>query len=253
MSRRARVCASALSALTMAEYFPRPDRCRHAAVRGQHLPLLAGRQRSLGTAGPHAVGRRLSAHIRPRKWASCRNESRRRSRGPLPRFRRCTCPADDLTDPAPATTFTHLDAFIVLERCDYREGHISRHRPVGLQFAHSRPRRRGRASTTRSPGACRRYSSATASFRTSSLSSACRGAQRRGQAGRRARPQDRALPVAAVLCRRAIHRVPRQLHEEGRHACAASRSCARASGITCPSRRSCTWARSKKPPPRPSG
>ena len=25
-------------------------------------------------------------------------------------------PADDLTDPAPATTFTHLDAFIVLER-----------------------------------------------------------------------------------------------------------------------------------------
>ena len=25
-------------------------------------------------------------------------------------------PADDLTDPAPATTFTHLDAFVVLER-----------------------------------------------------------------------------------------------------------------------------------------
>ncbi|MBU0616128.1 MAG: F0F1 ATP synthase subunit beta, partial [Planctomycetes bacterium] len=31
-------------------------------------------------------------------------------------------PADDLTDPAPATTFTHLDAFIVLERAITEKG-----------------------------------------------------------------------------------------------------------------------------------
>jgi len=31
-------------------------------------------------------------------------------------------PADDLTDPAPATTFTHLDAFIVLERSISEKG-----------------------------------------------------------------------------------------------------------------------------------
>jgi F-type H+-transporting ATPase subunit beta len=31
-------------------------------------------------------------------------------------------PADDLTDPAPATTFTHLDAFIVLDRSISEKG-----------------------------------------------------------------------------------------------------------------------------------
>ena len=31
-------------------------------------------------------------------------------------------PADDLTDPAPATTFTHLDAFVVLERSITEKG-----------------------------------------------------------------------------------------------------------------------------------
>jgi F-type H+/Na+-transporting ATPase subunit beta len=41
-------------------------------------------------------------------------------------------PADDLTDPAPATTFAHLDAFIVLERVDRREGHLPGGRPAGL-------------------------------------------------------------------------------------------------------------------------
>ena len=40
---------------------PRHDRRRHAAVHRQHFPLLAGRQRSVGPAGPHAVGRGLPA------------------------------------------------------------------------------------------------------------------------------------------------------------------------------------------------
>ena len=35
-------------------------------------------------------------------------------------------PADDLTDPAPATSFAHLDATTVLNRADRRKGHLSR-------------------------------------------------------------------------------------------------------------------------------
>src|SRR3954452_11095530 len=37
-------------------------------------------------------------------------------KGPIPSFQAVYVPADDLTDPAPATTFAHLDATIVLER-----------------------------------------------------------------------------------------------------------------------------------------
>ncbi len=44
-------------------------------------------------------------------------------------------PADDLTDPAPATSFAHLDATTVLSRYDRREGHLS-----GGRSARLRPR-----------------------------------------------------------------------------------------------------------------
>jgi F-type H+-transporting ATPase subunit beta len=40
-------------------------------------------------------------------------------------------PADDLTDPAPATTFTHLDAFIVLERSITEKGIYPAIDPLG--------------------------------------------------------------------------------------------------------------------------
>jgi F-type H+-transporting ATPase subunit beta len=38
------------------------------------------------------------------------------SRGAITSVQAIYVPADDLTDPAPATTFAHLDAFVVLER-----------------------------------------------------------------------------------------------------------------------------------------
>ena len=50
-------------------------------------------------------------------------------------------PADDLTDPAPATAFSHLDATTVLSRSDRRAWHLSRGRPSGFHLAHSRSRR----------------------------------------------------------------------------------------------------------------
>ena len=56
-------------------------------------------------------------------------------------------PADDLTDPAPATTFTHLDAFIVLERSIVEKGIY----PPSIRW------RAPRASSTRSTSAQEHY------------------------------------------------------------------------------------------------
>ncbi len=50
-------------------------------------------------------------------------------------------PADDLTDPAPATAFAHLDATTVLSRSDRRARHLSRGRSSGFHLADSRSRR----------------------------------------------------------------------------------------------------------------
>ena len=53
-------------------------------------------------------------------------------------------PADDLTDPAPATTFAHLDATTVLSRHVLRAGNLSGRRSAGLDLAHSRSAHRRR-------------------------------------------------------------------------------------------------------------
>ena len=47
-------------------------------------------------------------------------------KGSITSFQAVYVPADDLTDPAPATTFAHLDATIVLDRAICRAGHLSR-------------------------------------------------------------------------------------------------------------------------------
>ena len=52
-------------------------------------------------------------------------------------------PADDYTDPAPATTFAHLDASISLERCAGRAGALPRRGSAGLHQPHPRPADRG--------------------------------------------------------------------------------------------------------------
>ena len=51
-----------------------------------------------------------------RRWAICRSASRRRSNGSITSVQAIYVPADDITDPAPATAFAHLDATVVLSR-----------------------------------------------------------------------------------------------------------------------------------------
>jgi hypothetical protein len=62
-------------------------------------------------------------------------------------------PADDYTDPAPATTFAHLDATTNLSRAIAELGHLSAVDPLASTVAHSRSaRHRRRALHRRAPG-----------------------------------------------------------------------------------------------------
>ena len=91
----------------------------------------------------------------PPKWARSRNASPRRSKGSITSVQAVYVPADDLTDPAPATTFAHLDATIVLERSIAEKGiypavdplastsHVLDPDIVGEEHYNSRPRRAG--------------------------------------------------------------------------------------------------------------
>ena len=104
----------ALTGLTMAEALPR-RRPRHPVLRRQHLPLHARRHRSVGAARPHAFGGGLPAD-------ACRGDGPLQERitstktGSITSIQAVYVPADDLTDPSPATTFGHLDATVVLSR-----------------------------------------------------------------------------------------------------------------------------------------
>ncbi len=58
-------------------------------------------------------------------------------------------PADDLTDPAPATSFAHLDAHHGVEPRDLGKGHLSGGGPARLDLAHALAAgRRSRSTTT---------------------------------------------------------------------------------------------------------
>ena len=104
----------ALSGLTMAEYFRDEknqdvllfvDSIFRFSQAGAEVSALLGRSPSAwATAG-------LS-----RKWVICRERITSTKKGSITSFQAVYVPADDLTDPAPANTFAHLDSTIVLER-----------------------------------------------------------------------------------------------------------------------------------------
>ena len=70
-------------------------------------------------------------------------------------------PADDLTDPAPATSFAHLDATTVLSRDIAALRHLPGRRPAGLDLADPRPAGDRRGALHASPAASRRSCSST--------------------------------------------------------------------------------------------
>jgi len=132
----------ALSALTMAENFRDKsgketlifvDNVFRFTQAGSEVSALLGRM-------PSAVGYQPTLSTEMGQLQERITSTRQ---GAITSVQAIYVPADDLTDPAPATTFSHLDAFIVLERV-----------------------------TTSAPAACRASCSATRTCRTSSRFSA---------------------------------------------------------------------------------
>ena len=125
-------------------------------------------------------------------------------------------PADDLTDPAPATSFAHLDATTVLSRAISEKGIYPAVDPLELDLAHALAagRRRGTLQhRARGPADPAALQVAAGHHRHSGHGRTVR----RRQADGGARPQDRALPVAAVLRRRSLHGIAGQVRRPGRY------------------------------------
>ncbi len=104
-----------LSALTMAEYFRDEknqdvllfiDNIFRFSQAGSEVSALLGRS-------PSAVGYQPTLS---QEMGILQERITSTKKGSITSFQAVYVPADDLTDPAPATTFAHLDSTIVLER-----------------------------------------------------------------------------------------------------------------------------------------
>jgi F-type H+-transporting ATPase subunit beta len=111
----------ALSGLTMAEYFRDEsgadtmlfiDNIFRFSQAGSEVSALLGRM-------PSAVGYQPTLGT---EMGELQERITSTSKGAVTSVQAVYVPADDLTDPAPATAFTHLDAFIVLARSISEKG-----------------------------------------------------------------------------------------------------------------------------------
>ena len=138
----------ALTGLTVAEYFRDEegadtllfiDNIFRFTQAGSEVSALLGRM-------PSAVGYQPNLAT---EMGELQERITSTKKGSVTSVQAIYVPADDLTDPAPATTFAHLDATTVLSRAVDRDWNLSGGRSAGFDFAHSR-------SAHRRPGALRR-------------------------------------------------------------------------------------------------
>ncbi len=204
----------ALSGLTVAEYFRDQgqdvlffvDNIFRFTQAGSEVSALLGRI-------PSAVGYQPTLAT---DMGALQERITTTQKGSITSVQAIYVPADDLTDPAPATSFAHLDATTVLARAIAEKGIYPAVDPLEFDLAHARSahRRRG-ALRGRPPGAGdpAALQGAPGHHRHSGHGRAVGGRQDCG----RARPQDRALPVAAVPRGRGVHRLARQARQPRRH------------------------------------
>ena len=140
--------------------------CSSTTSSASCRPAPRCRRCSAACRRPWATSRRS-----PTRWASCRSASPRPEGRSITSLQAVYVPADDYTDPAPFTTFTHLDATTELSREIAALGIYPAVDPLASTSQHPRARGRRRAPLRRAPGGCRRSCSATRSCRTSSPSS----------------------------------------------------------------------------------
>ncbi len=111
---------AALSALTIAEHFRDSgtetllfiDNIFRYSQAGSEVSALLGRM-------PSAVGYQPTLAT---EMGQLQERITSTSRGAITSVQAVYVPADDMTDPAPATAVTHLDAFVVLERAIVEKG-----------------------------------------------------------------------------------------------------------------------------------
>ena len=147
--RRARV---GLTGLTVAEYFRDQgqdvlffvDNIFRFTQAGSEVSALLGRI-------PSAVGYQPTLAT---DMGALQERITTTTKGSVTSVQAIYVPADDLTDPAPATSFAHLDATTVLSRDIAAKGIYPAVDPLELYVAHALPadRRRG-ALPGRAPGA----------------------------------------------------------------------------------------------------
>ena len=226
----------ALSALTMAEYFRDVqkqdvllfiDNIFRFTQAGSEVSTLLGRM-------PSAVGYQPTLAdemgVLQERITSTRGHS-------ITSMQAIYVPADDITDPAPHTTFAHLDATTVLSRPISELGIYPAVDPLDSTSPHPRPalRRRGalprRAAGQGDPAALQGPAGHHRDPRH-------RRALRGGQGPRQPGPPDPAVPVAEHLRRRGVHRPSTARSCRSTRPSTRSRSSPRASTTTSPSRRS---------------
>jgi F-type H+-transporting ATPase subunit beta len=110
----------ALTGLTMAEYFRDEGRDVLMFIDNIYRYTLAGTEVSalLGRM-PSAVGYQPTLAL---EMGLLQERITTTKTGSIPSFQAVYVPADDLTDPSPATTFAHLDATLVLSRAVAEQG-----------------------------------------------------------------------------------------------------------------------------------
>ena len=139
-----------LTGLTMAEYF-RDEEGRDVLLfidnifrftqAGSEVSALLGRM-------PSAVGYQPNLAT---EMAALQERITSTKKGSITSLQAVYVPADDYTDPAPATTFAHLDSTIRLERSHRGAGHLPGRRPADLDVAASSTRSSWASSTTTWP------------------------------------------------------------------------------------------------------
>ena len=208
---RARV---ALSALTVAEYF--------RDIEGQDVLLFVDNIFRFTQAGAEVsalLGRMPSAVGYQPTLGTDLGELQERitstNKGSITSVQCVYVPADDFTDPAPATTFAHLDGTVVLSRQIAELGIYPAVDPLDSTSRILDPNVLGSEHYSRR-AKFSRYSRSTKTCRTSSPSSAWTSFPMKTSSWSPGQ-KDPALPVSAVPRGRNLHRRCRQIREDGRH------------------------------------
>ena len=179
-----------LSGLTMAEYFRDQgqdvllfiDNIFRFVQAGSEVSALLGRM-------PSAVGYQPTLATEMGAAAGAHHVD---ATGSVTSVQAIYVPADDLTDPAPADTFAHLDAIIVLSRPISEKGIYPAIDPLDSTSPGPCSRASSPTTTTRRRRACRRSCSATRTSRTSSPSSAWTSSRTRTSSPSRGRARSSA-------------------------------------------------------------